>query len=134
MKYYKTCSLLMAILFAVVGFIFLFLSNGVLIFFNFISTYAGIKQSPVEGLNFYLILAAGYMYLVTILAYMMYKHPDNRYFPLLLTNAKFASSILSFCFFILNQPYLIYITNCIIDGSIGILVLYFYLTIKKKQP
>jgi len=131
MKYYRTFSLLMAIIFAIVGFIFLFLTNGVLVFFNSIATYFGMKQSPVQGINFYLILASGYMYLVSLLAYMMYKHPDNHYFPLLLTNAKFASSVLSLGFFILHEPFLIYITNCIVDGSIGVLVLYFYFKIKK---
>jgi len=131
MKYYRTFSLLMAIIFAIVGFIFLFLTNGVLVFFNSIATYFGMKQSPAQGINFYLILASGYMYLVSLLAYMMYKHPDNHYFPLLLTNAKFASSVLSLGFFILHEPFLIYITNCIVDGSIGVLVLYFYFKIKK---
>jgi len=128
MKYYRTFSLLMVFIFAVVGFIFLFLTNGVLVFFNSIAAHVGMKQSPVEGVNFYLILASGYMYMVSMLAYMMYKHHDNHYFPFLLANAKIASSVLSLCFFILHQPYPIYIVNCIVDGSIGLLVLYFYLS------
>ncbi len=134
MKYYRTFSLLMVIIFAIVGFIFLFFADGVLEFFNSIATYTGMKLSPVQGVDFYLILAVGYMYLVSLLAYMMFKHPDNPYFPLLLTNAKLASSVLSLCFFILHQPYPIYLTNCIVDGLIGLLVLYFYLKIKKRQP
>jgi hypothetical protein len=134
MKYYRTICLLMAFVFALVGLIFLFLSDGVLTFFNSIATYAGMKQSPVNAINFYLILASGYMYVVTLLACLMYRHPDNQYFPLLLTNAKLASSVLSLCFFMLHQPYLIYITNFIVDGSIGMLVLYFYFKIKKGQP
>lgn len=133
MKYYRICSLLMAITFAMVGVIFLFLADGVLEFFNTIAAYTGMKQSPVEGIDFYLILAVGYMYLVSLLAYMMFRHPDNPYFPLLLTNAKLASSVLSFCFFILHQPYPIYLINCMVDGLIGLLVLYFFLSIKKRQ-
>lgn len=123
----------MTIIFAIVGLIFLFLAGGVLEFFNSIATYFGMKQSPVAGDNFYLILAVGYMYLVSLLAYMMHKHSDNLYFPLLLTHAKLASSVLSLGFFIWHQPYLIYITNGIVDGSIGLLVLYFYLKIRKGQ-
>jgi len=134
MKYYRTFSLLMVIIFAMVGFIFLFLTDGVLVFFNSIASHTGMKLSPVQGVNFYLILATGYMYLVSLLAFMMYKHPDNPYFPLLLTHAKLASSGLSLCFFILHQPYPIYIINGIVDGSIGLMVLYFYLQIKKRQP
>lgn len=134
MKYYRTFSLFMVVTFAIVGFIFLFLADSVLEFFNSLTTYTGMKQSPVQGINFYLILAAGYMYLVSLLAYMMYKHPDNQYFPLLLANAKLASSLLSLCFFILHQPYPIYLVNCIVDGSIGLLVIYFYHKIKKRQP
>lgn len=134
MKHYRTICLLMTIIFAIVGLIFLFLANGVLEFFNSIAIYFGMKQSPVEGVNFYLILASGYMYLVSLLAYLMYKHPDQPYLPLLLTHAKLASSVLSLGFFIWHQPYPIYITNCIVDGSIGLLALYFYLKIRKGQP
>jgi hypothetical protein len=134
MKYYRTFSLLMAITFAIVGIIFLFLADGVLEFFNSITTYTGMKLSPVKGVDFYLILAVGYMYLVSLLAYLMFKHPDNPNFPLLLTHAKLASSVLSLGFFILHQPYLIYVINFIVDGLIGLQVLYFYLNIKKRQP
>ena len=133
MKYYRTISLLMVLVFAVVGLLFLSLPNGVLAFFNSIAAHIGMKQSPIQGISFFLILASGYMYLVSLLAFLMYKHPNNHYFPLLLTNAKLASSVLSLGFFIVHQPYLIYMTNGIVDGSIGLLVLYFYLNIKKGQ-
>jgi len=133
MTYYRTISLIMAIIFALVGLLFLFFADGVLEFFNELAAATGMKQSPLTGIDFYLILAAGYMYLVTLLAFMMFRHPDSPYFPLLLTNAKFASALLSFCFFILHQPYPVYLTNAIVDGMIGFLVLYFYLNIKKRQ-
>ena len=133
MKYYRPMSLIMAITFALVGLIFLLFADGVLEFFNFVAGYTGMKQSPVTGVDFYLILASGYMYLVTLLAYMMFRHPDNPYFPLLLANAKLASSLLSLGFFILHQPYPLYLTNGLVDGLIGLLVLYFYLQLKKRQ-
>jgi hypothetical protein len=133
MKYYRLISLCLAVIFSLVGLIFLFFSSGVLIFFNDIAFYLGMEPSPVQGVDFYLILAAGYMYLVSLLAFLMVKHPDNRFFPLLLTNAKLASSLLSLGFFILHQPYLIYLTNCLVDGFIGMLILVFYLKMKKQH-
>ena len=95
-----------------------------------ISGYLGMKPSPVHGQGFYLILAVGYMYLVTLLAYRMYKQPENSSFPLLLAHGKLFSSILSFGLFIFQQPYLIYLTNSIVDGLIGIVALYFYQKVK----
>ena len=133
MRYYRPVSLIMAVTFALVGFIFLFFADGVLVFFNQVATLTGMKFSPVAGDDFYLILAAGYMYIVTLLAAMMFRHPANHWFPLLLTNAKFASSLLSFSFFILHQPYPVYLTNAIVDGLIGVLVLTMYRQVKKGQ-
>jgi hypothetical protein len=126
MNSYKIFSLALSIVFAVVGFIFLLIPDGVLVFFNTISSSIGFPTSPVAGVNFYLILALGYMYVVTLLAFFMYRHPENRALPLLLANAKIASSILSFCLAVFYVPYLIYIVNGIVDGLIGITVLAIY--------
>jgi hypothetical protein len=134
MRYYRPISLIMAVTFALTGLLFLFFANGVLVFFNQVARLTGLKFSPVAGVDFYLILAAAYMYLVTLLAVMMFRHPGNYWFPLLLTNTKFASSLLSFSFFILHQPYPVYLTNALVDGLIGALVLYFYRQVKKGQP
>jgi len=65
--------------------------------------------------------------LVTLLAVFMYREPANRYFPLLLMNAKVASSVLSFALLAFHQRYLIYLTNGIVDGLIALAVLIFYL-------
>jgi hypothetical protein len=114
-----------------VGLLFLFMPGGVLVFFNNISRHLGMERSPIQGAGFYIILAVGYMYLVALLAYFMYRYPENRYFPLLLVNGKLASSILSLYLFLVHQPYLIYIVNCLIDGLIGFVVLGFYLKLKR---
>ena len=131
MKYYRTVSLLLTLTFTLVGIVFLFYSNIVLEFFNSVSENVGMPASPVTGIDFYHILAVGYMYLVSLLAYLMFRHPENRYFPLLLANSKLASSALSLSFFIFHQPFLIYLVNFIVDGLIGLLVLYFYYQIKR---
>jgi hypothetical protein len=115
-----------------VGCLFLFVPGKVLIFFNSLSTYLGLNQSPVPDFDFYVILAVAYMYLVTLVAFLMYKHPENSYFPLLLANGKLASSLLSLCIFIFYQPYLILAVNCAVDGLIGIAAFAFYRKIKSR--
>lgn len=87
--------------------------------------------SPVIGVNFYVVLAVAYMYLVALLAFLMYKYPQNMYFPLLLANGKLASSLLSLYIFSVHQPSLIFVINCFVDGLIGLAALIFYRKIKK---
>lgn len=92
MRTYRLTSLVMILLFAVTGFLFLFFPDGVLALFNSVSLRLGLAQSSLTGFRFFLILATGYMYLVSLLAFLMFRHPENRYFPILLMNAKSASS------------------------------------------
>lgn len=134
MKTYKFISLSLAVIFFAVGLIFLFIPNGVLRFFNALSGFLGMPTSPVEGMNFYLVLAVGYMYLVTLLAIFMFCFPQDRRFPLLLVNGKLASSLLSFYLFLTHQPYLIYIANGVIDGFIGVFVLVISFRMRKAVP
>ncbi len=122
----------MAVVFAITGLLFLVVPDGVLSFFNSISLEIGMKEAPLNGKGFYLILAAGYMYLVTLLAFLMYRYPENKYFPLLLANGKLASSSLSLYMFISHQPYLIYLVNFTVDGMIGSVVLIFYFHLRKN--
>lgn len=132
-KLYRPASLLMTIIFAIVGLIFLIIPDRVIIFFNHISAYLGMRQAPVIGTNFFLILAVAYMYLVTLLAFSMYRNPESRAFPMLLAHAKIASAVLSLALFIVHQPFLIYLTNGIVDGVIGLAVLYLYFIHFKKR-
>jgi hypothetical protein len=123
MKLYRAVSLILVLLFAVTGMLFLFIPDRVLMLFNDFSSYFGLPQSPADGSSFYLILAVGYMYLVTVLAFCMFSHPEDRRIPLLLTHAKLASSVLSLAFFLLQYHYLVYLVNFFVDGAIGVLVL-----------
>ena len=50
-----------AIVFAVVGLIFVFIPEGVLSFFNVLSGFSHMKPAPVVFPGFYLILTAAYM-------------------------------------------------------------------------
>ena len=129
MKLYKTVSLILTFLFAVTGLLFLAVPDRALIFFNSISSSMGMPESPLTGLNFYLILTVGYMYLVTALAFLMYRHPENKYLPQLLAQAKLASSLLSLALFLFQAHYLIYLANFIIDGVIAAIVMWLYIKI-----
>ena len=131
MRFYRSISLMLMILFAATGIIFLSIPDRVLILFNTFSGVLGTQRAPLDGWSFYLILAVGYMYLVSILAFLMYKRPENRYFPLLLTHAKLASSVLSLALFLLHANYLIYLANFVVDGVIGSVVLVLYLKTRR---
>ena len=133
MRLYKVFSLTVAVIFAIVGLIFLFFPDWALIFFNSISGYFRLPQVPLQGTSFYLILASAYMYLVTFLVYLMYRHPEQKIYPFLLVQGKLASSIISIYLFFMHQHYLIYLANFIIDGFIGIAALYFFLKMKKAK-
>lgn len=127
MRIYRPLSLIFAALFAATGLLFLAVPAKVISFFNWLASGPGWPQAPAADWSLYLILAAGYMYLVTALAVMMYKYPQNRQFAFLLAQAKTASSLLSLALFALQGHYLIYLANFLIDGFIALTVLYLYL-------
>ncbi|MGE5740637.1 MAG: hypothetical protein ACM32H_01265 [Candidatus Aminicenantes bacterium RBG_16_66_30] len=123
---YKAFSLGLAVVFALVGGVFLFLPRETLAFFNDISRRLGMTEGPAER-SFFGVLAAAYMYVVTILAWSMYRFPGERIYPLILCQAKLASSLLSFLMFFFHAPWLIYLVNGIVDGGIGLAVLALFL-------
>jgi hypothetical protein len=122
------------IAFLAVGMAFLFIPAQVLIFFNNLSGFFGLPLIPVHEAGFYHILAVGYMYLVAVIAYLMFRHPEVSRFPLLLAHAKFASSFLSLCFALVYAPHLIFLANCVVDGFIGLVAFCFYRKLEKKKP
>ena len=133
MKLYKLFSITVAVIFAVVGLIFLIFPDWALIFFNNFSGYLGLPKAPLQGSGFYLILTSAYMYLVTLLAILMYRYPQQRVYPFLLAHGKLASSIISLYMFIIHQHYLIYLANFLVDGLIGIAALYLMKKMKKAE-
>jgi hypothetical protein len=125
-KIYRPTALALTGTFAAVGLIFLIIPGRVLDFFNYFSPSLNLPQTPSAGFTFYLILAVGYMYVVTLLAFLMYRNPGNRVFPLLLAQAKLVSSLLSLALFCLQDHYLVYLANFLVDGFIGIFVAVLY--------
>ncbi len=124
MSLYKLFSLAAAVIFAAVGLVFLLFPDAVLIFFNSISDYFSLPLAPLQDAGFYRALAAAYMYLVALLAWLMYRHPEQHVYPFLLAHGKLASSIISVFLFFTHQPYLVYLANFVVDGCIGLAVLY----------
>lgn len=133
MKIYRPISLFLMLSFITVGLAFLFFPARILVFFNGLSGSFGLPLVPLQDAGFYNILAVGYMYLVSLLAFSMFRHPENRFFPLLLANAKFATSLLSLGFAAVLEPYLIFWVNAAVDGLIGVVVLLLSIGLKKRK-
>jgi hypothetical protein len=131
MNAYKTFSLVLAVVFALVGLAFLAAPARVVEMFNPLSSSLGLATAPAAGFDLYLALAAAYMYLVTVIAVFMYLHPGSAMYPLLLFHGKIASAAISFLLFFVHVPFLLYLGNGIVDGGIGVAALIIFM--KKKR-
>lgn len=120
MRSYRTTAIILAASFILVGLLFLCLPDGVILFFNSLSSPLGLPQAPLIGFQFYLALGSGYMYIVALLAWLMFRHPENGVYSRLLIHAKLVTSLLSLGFFIFQRPFLIYLANFLVDGLIGL--------------
>jgi hypothetical protein len=109
------------------------MSDGVIIFFNHISNFIGMAQVEPAGGHFFVVLATAYMYIVALLAFLMYRDPRNSAFPFLLFNAKVASSVISLFVFLFDKHLLICVTNCLVDGLIALLVFVMYRSVRKAS-
>ncbi len=136
MRYYRAISLAGALGFAGVGLLFLLRPDQAIAFFNHQADLVGmlglpLTGLPLSGLNFYVVLAVAYMYLVTLLALAMFLHPRQRLYPLLLAHGKLASAVLSLYVFFAQLRALIFLANGVVDGLIGLVALYFYHELRK---
>jgi hypothetical protein len=124
---YRAVGAALAVVFAAVGFVFLLAPETVLVFFNSFSSSFGLPPAPIDGGGLYSALAVGYMYVVTLLAALMFHRPANPGWIVLLVNAKAASAVASLLLFFLREPYLVLLTNGVVDGGIaaGLLFLRF---------
>ena len=130
---YRSVSLLLSLSFAIVGLMFLILPAVVVEFFDGLSPALAMAGSPPGGGEFFRILAVGYMYLVAALAFLMYRHPSNRFFPLLLISGKTTTAVVSLCLFLAGGHYLIYIVNAVVDGAIALLIVPFYVHLRSSM-
>ncbi len=131
-RIYKPLSFTLAVIFAAVGLLFLLTPGGVVEFFNRLSGQMGFRPSPSYQPDFFLILAVGYMAVVTFLAWSMFRRPADASFPTVLAVAKFSSSFLSLVFFFSRAPYLMYLANALVDGLIAVVALLCGLAVKQN--
>ena len=122
--FYKITSLALALTFAAVGGLFLLRPDAVLSFMNSLGRGFGWPEAPLNGAGFYLALAVGYMYVVTVLAVMMFRDPSRRILPILLAHGKGASSLLSIGMFFFHERFFVYLANGVVDLSLCILALF----------
>jgi|YelNatPaOPRAMG01_1025707.scaffolds.fasta_scaffold02938_13 predicted PurR-regulated permease PerM len=133
-KNYKVLMTLLSWIFLIVGALFYIIPNHVIGIFNIISNRTGYFQLlPPSSEKFYLDLAVAYMACVTAIAYMISRDVirNINLTPVLIVG-KTTSSLLSLISFILFQKSLLYLSNFIVDGAIVLIVLVFYLPVKKE--
>ncbi|MBN1322140.1 MAG: hypothetical protein JXA87_15010 [Thermoleophilia bacterium] len=112
----------MAGTFAVVGVIFLAIPGKVLAAFNWLAGGLGWPESATEPYTLYLALAVAYMYVVTLLAWKLARHPEERIYPWLLVHGKAASAVVCIGLFVLQEQYLLYLANFVVDGAIALVL------------
>jgi uncharacterized protein YjeT (DUF2065 family) len=117
----KTIGLALSLTFAIVGLIFLLAPEAVLRGLNAVGRSFGMSDSPLHGAGFFSVLASSYMAVVTVLAWRMFKSPASPAHPLLLGQAKAASSLFSFGVFGFHAPYFVLLANGIVDGALAVL-------------
>ena len=112
----------MAGTFAVVGVIFAAIPGKVLAAFNYLAGGLDWPESTNEPYTLYLALAIAYMYVVTLLAWKMARHPEERAYPWLLVHGKAASAVVCIALFVLQEQYLLYLANFVVDGAIALFI------------
>ena len=134
--YLKLCrasGLVLCVVFAAVGVLFLFWPASVAQFFNTLARNWGLPQSPIPSPSLYTALAAAYMYVVTLLALGMYCRPEVRAYSLLLIQAKSASAVLSIILCFTGVVQIILIINAIVDGAIALGVAHIEFRGRKRE-
>lgn len=121
-KWTKRVGLGMAGTFAAVGVVFAAIPSKVLAAFNWLAGGLGWPESTTEPYTLYLALAIAYMYVVTLLAWQMARHPEERVYPWVLAHAKAASALICIALFALQEQYLLYLANFVVDGAIALFV------------
>ncbi|MFC1642810.1 hypothetical protein ACFL5O_09020 [Myxococcota bacterium] len=120
---YRLVSLTLAVSFTLVGAAFLFCAGETLALFNSVSRRLGMTESPTTEARLFQVLAVAYMYVVTALAWGMYRSPRQSAYPLLLCQAKCASSVVALALWFLDAPLLVYLATFVVDGGLGLLAL-----------
>ena len=121
--------------FLIVGSTFYIVPTHVISLFNMVSEKIGHFQTVPQSMEkFYIDLAVAYMACVTAIAYLIVGDvKKNLNLTPVLIVGKTTSSLISLISFIVYQRSLLYLSNFVIDGSIVLIVLAFYIPLKKEQ-
>jgi hypothetical protein len=112
----------LATAFALVGLLFLAAPGGVLAALDRVGGELGFTPTSAAGHSLYLALAVAYMYVVTVLAVLMARRPDEPAFATLLVHAKAASAVLSLALFAADDRQFAYLANFLVDAAIALFV------------
>ncbi|MBE3096050.1 MAG: hypothetical protein IMZ55_09650 [Acidobacteria bacterium] len=125
MRFYRTMALALATTFLVVGIVFLTGPHIVQALFDWMARWVAVPGMPAGevGAGLFGALAVAYMYMVSLLAWMMFRRPTEAVWPALLAHAKLASAALSFILMVAQGPTVICAANGVVDGLIGVLAL-----------
>jgi hypothetical protein len=125
-RLHSTIGAALAAAFAAAGLVFVVAPGSVLRFVDALSRHAGFAPFPGPLERFWLVLAAAYMYVVTVLAWFIFRRPEDPAYPRLLAHAKFASAALSLAAFVILAPHLILAANAVVDGAIGLVAVWLW--------
>ncbi len=131
---YRILMILLFWTFLIVGALFYIVPNPIINVFNIVSGKIGYFQPLPQNIEkFYLDLAVAYMSCVTAIAYLISRDvlKNINLTPVLIVG-KTTSSLISLLSFFLYQRSLLYLSNFVIDGSIVLIVLAFYLPVRKE--
>lgn len=120
MRLYRAIALVLAVSFAVTGVVFLVAPGEVGALLDRLGIAVGsvLPAADLES-GLFRALAVAYMYLVTLLAWMMFTRPAEPLWPTLLAHAKLASAAISLVLFVSHRPYVVYLVNGLVDGLLG---------------
>lgn len=113
---------LLAVSFAVVGFLFIAFPNGVLdVISDFGDHFGNFTRAPETDEKFWLALAFAYMVIITAIC-VVAQADVVRYRPFILVLAvgKTASSLAALAFFVFDQDVFIYLLNFLVDGYLAV--------------
>jgi nitric oxide reductase large subunit len=119
---------LLAVSFAVVGFLFIAVPSGVLdVISNVGEWFGNDTRAPHTQENLWLALSFAYMVVITGIC-LVAQMDVVRYRPLLLVLAagKTASSLGSLAFFLIDEHVFIYLLNFLVDGFLALLSLWLF--------
>ena len=115
------------LMFVFAGLGFLLFPNGTIYLFNYIGSTVGFASLPYIHNFFYLALALGYMFVVSMISWLVYKDTETYYqLFIVLIGGKTMSSLFSLLYFFIHIHALIYITNFIVDGALALVGFYYY--------